>query len=1639
MAKKTLYNLTTFLFLLILSLSFVSASDFTPQGDINLRSIYDIINGANATFNETVTADRFVGDGSGLSGINSSAINSSNSNVNSSKFANESVYWANMTQINSSMFTKCGSFLCVLQSWWDALFAPKTAIESLATNVSTIEDAQGDYLNKSDQRFNESVSVASAATNASNDNSTQGLLIETNKADIDSIESAQGDYLNKTDQRFNNTVEIAGVRTNLTTQIAQQIADNDTLKAEIDAVDTYTRWLINSSALRNESNVLGVVWSLWTNFFKSITDSNNDNDTQKAEIDTKLDSSDQRYNDTTAINLKLDITDQRYNDTSEISGVRTNLTNQISQQVDDNNTQKAEIDLKLATSDQRYNNSNVGRWSFNASALRNESGVLGVVMSLWDSLFGPKDDLESLAGNVSSLDTRQTNDNNTLKLEIDSKLDASDQRYNNSAFASGIQTNLSNQITQQTNDNNTQKAEIDLKLDITDQRYNDSSNAVWTLNTTVLRNESGAIGVVKSWWDGLYADITAFLSLVGNVTSLDSRQTADNNTLKAEIDTNTGLISTLDTKVDNNNNTQKLEIDLNTNKIVSVNGSLETQKTQQSDDNTTLKNEIDLKLTASDQRYNDSAAIVSLAGNQSADNSTQGLLIETNIADIDSIETAQGDYLNTSDMRFNESADVASAATNASNDNSTQGLLLDGLQTDVSSAADNLTILDSAMASISGNLTDQITQQQADNDTLKAEVDVNTADISNTALWPINTSALRNESGTLGVVWSLWTNFFKSITSSNADNLTQANLIDGLQTDISSVSGNLTTQIAQQIADNNTQKAEIDAVTNTDTRWLLNSTVLRNESDKIGIVIGFWDALYAPISLVTTQSDDNSTQGSLITGLQTDVSSASGNLTTQIALQSADNATQALEISNQIAQQIADNDTQKVEIDAKHTPGTCAAGKFVQNTTTGGVECLTPTDTDTDTRWELNTTVLRNETNKIGVVLSFWEGIFQTITQQQADNDTLKAEIDVNTGSISTLDTKVDDNNNTLKAEIDVNTGAISTLDTKVDDNNNTQALQISNQITQQIADNDTLKAEIDVNSGAISTLDTKVDDNNNTQALQISNQITQQQADNDTQKAEIDALADTDTRWLLNTTVMHNDSGGIMGINPSYWSSLYETIASHNADNDTLKAEIDVNAGAISTLDTKVDDNNNTLKAEIDVNTGAISTLDTKVDDNNNTLKAEIDVNAGAISTLDTKVDDNNNTLKGEIDTNSGLITSAAADATFALTGVASAESNASTESASIRTALDDYVNISGGTFTGPVVATDLSVINAPAVCPGGSFMTFTNMSSATCTAESNDDNYVWPINSTVLRNESGTLGVILSFWEGLFKSITASDADNDTQKAEIDVNAGDITANTARVNNVNTSTNLEKLGFVVGNFTIDTNESTRFNKLTSANCSFGFNMIGVNDSGGVICVVDANASYDAGNGMSLTGTTFSVAGNTALTQDADGLSVTDDAIGDTQLTFNTGQHLTSASTPTFSDAIIAWLIKHEGDEDTGIEFNDDQVDINAGGVQMISFIEAATDAIYAKVKLNMDNKDIESVATLTAININTGQGANELYAMDQPVQTTNDVKFASINATDAVGWFKTGNGGGLYWNSSHTCIVGPDGDIEKAVCDTN
>ena len=63
---------------------------------------------------------------------------------------------------------------------------------------------------------------------------------------------------------------------------------------------------------------------------------------------------------------------------------------------------------------------------------------------------------------------------------------------------------------------------------------------------------------------------------------------------------------------------------------------------------------------------------------------------------------------------------------------------------------------------------------------------------------------------------------------------------------------------------------------------------------------------------------------------------------------------------------------------------------------------------------------------------------------------------------------------------------------------------------------------------------------------------------------------------------------------------------------------------------------------------------------------------------------------------------------------------------------------------------------------------------------------------------------------------------------------------------------------------------------------------------------------TYSAGNGISESSEVFSVAGGDGLTQEASGLKVTADGIGDTQLEYDTGQALTTTSDVTFRNITV-------------------------------------------------------------------------------------------------------------------------------------
>ena len=87
-----------------------------------------------------------------------------------------------------------------------------------------------------------------------------------------------------------------------------------------------------------------------------------------------------------------------------------------------------------------------------------------------------------------------------------------------------------------------------------------------------------------------------------------------------------------------------------------------------------------------------------------------------------------------------------------------------------------------------------------------------------------------------------------------------------------------------------------------------------------------------------------------------------------------------------------------------------------------------------------------------------------------------------------------------------------------------------------------------------------------------------------------------------------------------------------------------------------------------------------------------------------------------------------------------------------------------------------------------------------------------------------------------------------------------------------------------------------------------------------------------------------------------------------------------------------------------------------NAGGLTMTGALAGATlNTGQGAYELYAMNQDVESTDAVTFATVNTGQGANELYGMDQGVKTTDSPSFVAIteganavpNATDPLSFF--------------------------------
>jgi hypothetical protein len=350
------------LFFIIMIVGIVIAIDFIPQGNINLKGIFNITNLAyvynfslagninannyNITRADNISAKHFYGDGSGITGITS----------------NSTIYWANLSGFVSDYLYRNGFNLDINESRLNnsviataARFNETTLIFAVNTTANIqglgfYTKAQIDnnltlYLLLTDQRFNETAlinSVNSTTMNAiSSVNTTYNIMALGfyNKTAVDSNLSL---YLLITDERYNETALINSV--NSTTMGAINSV-NATAKAYTDSVNqSQSAWIdlvfLKIADMFSKADITGMIsgnrTAIETNTNNAINgnasalrgDINSNSTAIRTDIQSnwtdlntsKLDKIDQRFNETSYINSNF------YNKSANINAGVYNVT-----------------------------------------------------------------------------------------------------------------------------------------------------------------------------------------------------------------------------------------------------------------------------------------------------------------------------------------------------------------------------------------------------------------------------------------------------------------------------------------------------------------------------------------------------------------------------------------------------------------------------------------------------------------------------------------------------------------------------------------------------------------------------------------------------------------------------------------------------------------------------------------------------------------------------------------------------------------------------------------------------------------------------------------------------------------------------------------------------------------------------------------------------------------------------------------------------------------------------------------------------------------------------------------------------------------------------------------------------------------
>jgi len=261
--KKTVFAGLLALFLVV---SLVSAY-YTPPSSMDMLNRYAIYNVTNITsVNGTATFKYFIGDGQGITNLNASGLDLSNSSVNYSKYTNIS-----NIQVNTTTLKTTGGVLDIVYSFFTGLFYTKTEVDtinaSLQSEISTRISA--------DTNLSNNISSVNASLNSEiSTRGSQDTALANNISSVNSSLNTEITNRNNSDNSLNSTIQthtsqISGIQSNISSV-------NSSLNTEISNRQTADSNLqTNISALMNANvSANGRIDSLNTTKLTDVTSAN---------------------------------------------------------------------------------------------------------------------------------------------------------------------------------------------------------------------------------------------------------------------------------------------------------------------------------------------------------------------------------------------------------------------------------------------------------------------------------------------------------------------------------------------------------------------------------------------------------------------------------------------------------------------------------------------------------------------------------------------------------------------------------------------------------------------------------------------------------------------------------------------------------------------------------------------------------------------------------------------------------------------------------------------------------------------------------------------------------------------------------------------------------------------------------------------------------------------------------------------------------------------------------------------------------------------------------------------------------------------------------------------------------------------